>query len=110
MIEAMACGTPVIARGCGSVPEVVDDGVTGFVASTVDELVVAVGKLGSLSRKRCRDEFERRFTVEIMVDQYEEVFNQLIEASKPAITGMPKAVYRLPANAHPFVKTSESSS
>ena len=58
MIEAMACGTPVIARPCGSVPEVLAHGVTGFIAETVDELITAVHKIEGLSRERCRQEFE----------------------------------------------------
>ena len=79
MIEAMACGTPVIARPCGSVPEVLSHGVTGFVAETVDEMVAAVHKVEGLSRRRCRQEFETRFTAEVMVDQYERVFRQLVD-------------------------------
>jgi len=78
MIESMACGTPVIARPCGSVPEVVEDEVTGIVASSVEDLVAAVKRAGSLSRERCRAEFERRFTVESMVDRYEQVYRALI--------------------------------
>jgi glycosyltransferase involved in cell wall biosynthesis len=82
MIEAMACGTPVIARRCGSVPEVVNPGVTGFVANEVDELVAAAKRVDSLSRERCRREFEERFTVETMVDRYESVYRQLIEKAR----------------------------
>ena len=78
MIEAMACGTPVIARPCGSVPEVVEPGVTGLVAREIDELVKAVRNIESVSRRGCRDGFERRFTVETMVDQYEEVYLRAI--------------------------------
>lgn len=81
MIEAMACGTPVIARPCGSVPEVIAPGVTGFIAQSVDEMVAAVNRIENLSRERCRKEFERRFTAEIMVDRYEQVYRQLIEES-----------------------------
>ena len=79
MIEALACGTPVIARPCGSVPEVLADGVTGFVAASVDEMVAAVHKIEGLSRQRCRQEFETRFTAEVMVEKYEQVFRRLIE-------------------------------
>ena len=78
MIEAMACGTPVIARRCGSVPEVVQPGLTGFIANEMDELVAAVEQVASLSRVECREEFERRFTVDSMVDRYEEVYLKLI--------------------------------
>lgn len=78
MIEALACGTPVIARPCGSVREVMKPGVTGFVASEVDDLVAAVGKLESISRERCRREFEERFSVEVMVAKYEAIYRRLI--------------------------------
>lgn len=78
MIEAMACGTPVIARRCGSVPEVLEHGVTGFIADGVEQLVAAVEQVGGLSRIECRGQFERRFTVDSMVDRYEEVYLRLI--------------------------------
>ena len=78
MIEALACGTPVIARRCGSVPEVLEHGVTGFIADGMDQLVGAVEQVGRLSRVECRGQFERRFTVDSMVDRYEEVYLRLI--------------------------------
>ncbi len=78
MIEAMACGTPVVARPCGSVPEIVKPGVSGIIGSTVDQLVAAVGQAASLSREGCRAEFESRFAVEVMVDNYERIFRRLI--------------------------------
>lgn len=77
VIEALACGTPVIARPCGSVPEVLRDGVTGFIGSSVDELVAAVHKLGEISRQKCREEFDGRFTAEVMAANYERVYWQL---------------------------------
>jgi glycosyltransferase involved in cell wall biosynthesis len=79
MIEALACGTPVIARPRGSVPEVLHNGVTGFVGSTVDDLVGAVRKLSDISRRKCREEFEERFTVEVMAANYERVYYHLAE-------------------------------
>jgi len=79
MIEALACGTPVIARPCGSVPEILRHGVTGFVASSVDELVAAVGRVGELSRQTCRREFETRFTAEVMAANYERLYCQLAD-------------------------------
>jgi glycosyltransferase involved in cell wall biosynthesis len=78
MIESMACGTPVIARRCGSVPEVIRDGVTGFIASEMDEMVAAVKKVATLSREGCRQEFERRFSVEVMAEKYERIYRELI--------------------------------
>src|SRR5579875_1439475 len=79
MIEALACGTPVIARPCGSVPEVLRDGVTGFIGSTIEELVQAVGRIPTLSRERCRAEFESRFTADVMAANYERIYYDLID-------------------------------
>ena len=78
MIEALACGTPVIARPCGSVPEVLEDGRTGLIGDSVDALVAAVAQVDRLSRVECRRQFERRFTVTSMVDRYEQVYHRLI--------------------------------
>lgn len=78
MIEAMACGTPVIAFNCGSVPEVVDEGKSGFIVSTIDEAVAAVGKLDRLDRRQVRAVFDRRFTVERMAHDYLAVYARLI--------------------------------
>ena len=79
MIEALACGTPVIARPCGSVPEVLRDGMTGFMASSVDDLVQAVHAISSISRQCCRAEFEARFTASVMAANYEQIYCQLID-------------------------------
>lgn len=78
MIESLACGTPVIARPCGSVPEVIRPGITGFLARETDDLVAAVGKIDSISRAQCRREFEERFTSEVMVEKYERVYHRLM--------------------------------
>jgi glycosyltransferase involved in cell wall biosynthesis len=77
MIEAMACGTPVIACCHGSVPEVMEEGVTGFVVDDVDQAVAAVGRVASLSRARCRQVFEERFTVSRMAEQYVALYQAL---------------------------------
>jgi glycosyltransferase involved in cell wall biosynthesis len=82
MIEAMACGTPVIARPCGSVPEVLKPGVSGLYAAEIDELVAAVAKIDSISRAGCRNYFEERFTTEQMVDNYERVYQRVIGSSE----------------------------
>jgi glycosyltransferase involved in cell wall biosynthesis len=63
MIEAMACGTPVIAWPRGSVSEIIDDGVTGFIVDDIDAAVAAVGRIGEIDRARCRAVFEERFDV-----------------------------------------------
>ncbi|MGH8011110.1 MAG: glycosyltransferase family 4 protein, partial [Candidatus Binataceae bacterium] len=87
MIEAMACGTPVIARPCGSVPEIVKPGITGFIADRVDELVTEVDRVGKISREACRKEFEDRFAVEGMVDAYEQLYRLLIERGESRAAG-----------------------
>jgi glycosyltransferase involved in cell wall biosynthesis len=77
MIEALACGTPVIARPCGSVPEVLRQGVTGFLATDLDDLVAAAGKIDQISRARCREEFDQRFTAQVMAAHYERIYYEL---------------------------------
>ena len=66
LIEAMACGTPVIAWRCGSVAEIVEDGKTGFIVDSEDDAVRAVGKLGQIDRHTVRRTFEERFTADVM--------------------------------------------
>ena len=79
MIEAMACGTPVIAFRHGSVPEVLDEGETGFVVSTIEEAVEAVGRLDEISRPGCRAAFERRFTAQRMAEEYVQIYRRQME-------------------------------
>ncbi|HEY7063724.1 MAG TPA: glycosyltransferase family 4 protein [Chloroflexota bacterium] len=79
MPEALACGTPVLALRAGSVPEVVEDGVTGFVCDDEDGLAAAVARLGDLDRARCRAAAERRFSAPAMADRYERVYARLTE-------------------------------
>ncbi len=81
MIEALACGTPVIAFNEGSVPEIIEHSITGFVVQSIDEAVNAVGQLGLISRQKCRDVFDERFSAQIMTDRYLDVYNTLIEKS-----------------------------
>jgi glycosyltransferase involved in cell wall biosynthesis len=78
MIEALACGTPVIARPCGSVSELIRDGVTGFIAPDLDGLVKEVNKISDLSRRLVREEFENRFSAAMMSAQYEGLYHDLI--------------------------------
>jgi glycosyltransferase involved in cell wall biosynthesis len=92
MIEAMACGTPVIARPCGSVPEIVRPGVNGFIAREVDELAAEVDRVGKISRETCRKEFEDRFSVEGMVDRYEQLYRLLIERGERKAAGYDSAI------------------
>ena len=77
MIKAASCGTPVIAFGCGSVPEVIEPGVSGFIVSNEAEAVAAVDKLPSLSRAAVRSAFERRFTSCRMAANYAELYARL---------------------------------
>jgi glycosyltransferase involved in cell wall biosynthesis len=81
MIEAMACGTPVIAFPGGSVPEVIQDGVNGFVCTSVDEAVEAVERVSTLSRWQSRQVFEERFSAERMARDYVEIYERI---SSPA--------------------------
>jgi glycosyltransferase involved in cell wall biosynthesis len=74
MIEAMSCGTPVIAYQCGSVPEVVEDGVTGFIVSDETEAVAAVKRVRTLDRRTIRKRFEERFSVHRMVHDYLDLY------------------------------------
>ena len=74
MIEAMACGTPVIAWGLGSVPEVLDDGVSGYVVDSMDAAVAAVRRLPELDRASVRGCFDRRFTAHAMARRYEAAY------------------------------------
>jgi glycosyltransferase involved in cell wall biosynthesis len=75
---ALACGTPVVAFRRGSVPEVLEDGVSGFIVDGADGAVRAVGRLGQLSRRRCRQAFERRLTAERKAGDYLAVYRRLI--------------------------------
>jgi glycosyltransferase involved in cell wall biosynthesis len=84
MIEAMACGTPVIARAVGSVREVIVPGRTGFVGDTMEELAGAVRRLEAIDRAACRRHVESEFTVERMVDRYEAIYQRLLTRARAA--------------------------
>jgi glycosyltransferase involved in cell wall biosynthesis len=79
MIEAMACGTPVIATRYGSVPEVVNDGVSGFVVGSEKEAVAAIQRIPALNRREVRAEFERRFTSHRMAEDYGKLYTRLVQ-------------------------------
>jgi glycosyltransferase involved in cell wall biosynthesis len=83
MIEAMACGTPVIAFNRGSVPEVVEDGVTGFIVEDEQSAMIAVDRLPELSRATVRERFEQRFTARRMAKDYLAIYRRLAEAKEP---------------------------
>jgi glycosyltransferase involved in cell wall biosynthesis len=78
MIEAMACGTPVIAYRGGAVPEIMEEGHTGFIVEEFEDAVEAVRRVPELSRKRCREVFEQRFTATRMAHDYLQVYRRLI--------------------------------
>ena len=77
MIEALACGTPVIGWRNGSVPEIIEDGVTGFVADDMEQAVRGVEQITELSRWACRKAFEERFDVSRMAADYVDVYRRL---------------------------------
>ena len=83
MIEAMACGTPVIAWRYGAVPEVVDEGVTGFVVSSIDDGIAAVDRIAALDRACIREVFERRFTAQRMSRDYLALYRRLLTRALP---------------------------
>ncbi len=87
LIEAMACGTPVIAFRCGSVPEVVDENVTGFVVDDIDAAVRAFDRIDELDRAAVRARLEERFTSEVMARAYERIYQRLLEQAWPPRTG-----------------------
>ena len=79
MIEAMACGTPVIAYRHGSVPEVLEEGHTGFIVDGMEDALRAVERISTLSRQRCRQIFEERFSVRRMASGYLDIYRKVIE-------------------------------
>ena len=81
MVESMACGTPVIAYRAGSVPEVVDPGLTGFIVETLEQSVEALQKIQALDRKLCREIFERRFSSARMALDYVKIYEKLVSAA-----------------------------
>jgi glycosyltransferase involved in cell wall biosynthesis len=80
MIEAMSCGTPVLAWRCGAVPEVVDHGETGFIVDSLDEALELLPRLARLDRARVRRRFEARFSVSRMAEQYLAAYRALLHA------------------------------
>jgi glycosyltransferase involved in cell wall biosynthesis len=84
MIEAMACGTPVIAFRSGSVPEVIEDGVTGFVVPGEAEAIQAIGRLSELKRRLVREHFEKRFSARRMAQEYLRHYEALVQSKAGA--------------------------
>ena len=78
VVEAMACGTPVIAIRRGSMPELIEDGVTGFLVDDIDQAIAAVGRLDEIDRAACRAAVARRFSVERMADAYIALYRRIL--------------------------------
>lgn len=92
LIESMACGTPVLAFNKGSVPEIVVDGKTGFVVDSPDEMVRAVGRIGSISRRECQRHVQDRFSITSMARKYSALYRQILQGHET-----PASYDRLPA-------------
>jgi glycosyltransferase involved in cell wall biosynthesis len=87
LIEALACGTPVLAYRRGSIPEIIEDGMTGFVCENLAEMAGAVRRIPFIDRRRCRAAFEDRFTADRMAEDYLCVYRQLLEKTGEAESG-----------------------
>jgi hypothetical protein len=114
MIEAMACGTPVIAFRRGSVPEVVEDSASGFVVDTIEEAVTAVRRIVTLDRARVRAAFERRFTVDRMARDYVQIYRELAPARAKServrtLNGREKALHTVQSLAAELTPTTAAS-
>jgi len=83
MIEAMACGTPVIAFNCGSVSEIIKNGQNGFIVKNEEEALQALKQIPNLSRKACREYFEQHFSASKMAQNYLELYEKLIKTKYP---------------------------
>jgi glycosyltransferase involved in cell wall biosynthesis len=86
MIEAMACGTPVIAWPCGAVPEIIDHGVTGYIVNSEEEAAIAVDRAIALDRPVIRSIFERRFAAKVMARNYLHLYWQLAHRNAPGVS------------------------
>jgi glycosyltransferase involved in cell wall biosynthesis len=101
MIESMACGTPVIAWPHGSVPEVMENGVAGFIVENVEEATRAVEKLAGFDRRNCREVFERRFTASRMAKDYVSIYQQVLKKNSDIRVNVAKSFL----NQSPDVRT-----
>lgn len=78
LIEALACATPVLAYRRGSIPEIIESGVTGFISETLDEMISSVTNLETIDRRHCRESFDRRFTATRMVSDYVKIYEEVV--------------------------------
>ena len=104
MIEAMACGTPVIAFRSGSVPEVVDHGITGFVVSDEEEAIQALRRLSELDRRRVRARFEKRFTSRRMAEEY---LNHYVKLAPGLNNVKPRELVKIDLPAHSSINPTD---
>ena len=102
LIEAMACGTPVIAYPFGSVPELIEDGQTGFLVKDIAEAVAAVHRIAEIDRRTCRQVFERHFTATRMAAEYVELYRQVIEEASATVCGLVERVVDPPTGLLPL--------
>ena len=86
LIEALACGTPVLAYRRGSIPEIIDDGITGFICENLNEMVSALDRLSRIERQQCREAFETRFTVTRMATDYVELYEKIVVQQQKRFT------------------------
>ena len=82
MIEALACGTPVIGYPCGAVPEVLEHGVTGYVVNDRQQAIAAARRIDRIDRRECRRAFEQRFTARVMAERYVDVYQSLMARTR----------------------------
>ena len=83
LIEALACGTPVFAYRRGSIPEIIENGVTGFICDSLEEMVSKIDCLPLIERRQCRESFEKRFTVQRMVNDYHTLYERMTALARP---------------------------
>jgi glycosyltransferase involved in cell wall biosynthesis len=88
ILEAMACGTPIIAFRRGSVPELIEEGVTGYIVEDIEGALQALGKIQDFDRRRCRQVFEERFSAARMAQDYLAVYRRVIKASADNYAGI----------------------
>jgi glycosyltransferase involved in cell wall biosynthesis len=81
LIEALACGTPVLAYRRGSIPEIIDDGETGFICNNQSEMAEVIGRINTIDRRRCRAAFDKRFTADRMAQDYVALYQRILEGA-----------------------------